>query len=93
MCETSAGRPQATVQWYKRSVSGGEVIIPGGSTNTEPSGTLVTTKRSLRYTASRADDGYKIYCNTNNGASLEVTSARKPVIHVLCKYVVLLLFF
>ncbi|WAR05471.1 HMCN1-like protein [Mya arenaria] len=68
-CKTSAGNPQATVEWYKDNDTPDRAddtkIVTGIETSTNASDSLIVTIGKLRLTVKRNDQG--VYCRANNG--------------------------
>ncbi|WAR06012.1 HMCN1-like protein [Mya arenaria] len=69
-CETSAGNPQATVEWYKDSGtldrSDDTHITTGKETDTSASGPLIVTIGRLTLTVQRNDHEVGVYCRAHN---------------------------
>ncbi|XP_052803399.1 hemicentin-1-like isoform X2 [Mya arenaria] len=72
-CETSAGNPQAIMEWYKDNgtpdMTDDTEIISGKETNTSASGTLSVTIGKLTLTVQRNDHEVGVYCRANNGGA------------------------
>ncbi|WAR06236.1 hypothetical protein MAR_021605, partial [Mya arenaria] len=70
-CETSAGNPQATVEWYKDHGTPGRAddieITSGKETYSRGSGSLIVTSGKLTLTVQGNDDGVGVYCRAENG--------------------------
>jgi hypothetical protein len=90
-CKTSGGLPAATVIWYKNggtsSQQGNEVAINSliWSSSINVNG-LEEVISNLKYTPSRNENGWRIYCKARNvvGQAL-IVSTRKPQLNVHCK--------
>ncbi|WAR05109.1 CONT-like protein, partial [Mya arenaria] len=86
--ETSAGNPQATVEWYKDNGTPSRAddteITTGKETDSSASGTLIVTIGKLTLTVQRNDHDVGVYCRANNGGAwlysssvvLDVTTVR-----------------
>ncbi|XP_052803972.1 hemicentin-1-like isoform X2 [Mya arenaria] len=78
-CETSAGNPQATVQWYKDNGTPDRaddtLITTGTETDTRASGSLIVTIGKLTLTVKRNDNEVGIYCSANNGGDWQYSSS------------------
>ncbi|WAR05849.1 NCAM2-like protein, partial [Mya arenaria] len=72
-CETSAGNPQAIVEWYKtngtQDRADGTLITTGTETNTRASGTFFVTIGKLTLTVQRNDHEVGVYCRANNSGN------------------------
>ncbi|WAR06600.1 HMCN2-like protein [Mya arenaria] len=72
-CVTSAGNPQATVEWYKDNGTPDRAddtrITTGIETDTSASGTLIVTIGKLTLTVQRNDHDLGVYCRANNGGN------------------------
>ncbi|XP_052803021.1 hemicentin-1-like isoform X2 [Mya arenaria] len=70
-CETSAGNPQASVEWYKDNGTLDRAddtpITTGIETDTSASGTIIVTIGKLTLTVQRNDHDVGVYCRANNG--------------------------
>ncbi|WAR06014.1 PXDN-like protein [Mya arenaria] len=70
-CETSAGNPQATVEWYKDSGTPDRAddthITTGTEIDTSASDTLIVTIGKLTLTVQKNDQEVGVYCRANNG--------------------------
>ncbi|XP_052803396.1 hemicentin-1-like isoform X2 [Mya arenaria] len=71
--ETSAGNPQATVEWYKDNGTPSRAddteITTGKETDSSASGTLIVTIGKLTLTVQRNDHDVGVYCRANNGGA------------------------
>ncbi|XP_052803975.1 hemicentin-1-like isoform X2 [Mya arenaria] len=78
-CETSAGNPQATMEWYKDNGTPDRtddtLIISGTETDTRASGTVIVTIGKLTLTAHRNDQEVRVYCRANNGGDWQYSSS------------------
>ncbi|XP_052804448.1 hemicentin-1-like isoform X3 [Mya arenaria] len=70
-CETSAGNPQAIVEWYKDNGTPDRAddteITTGKETDSKANGTLIVTIGKLTLTVQRNDHEEGVYCRANNG--------------------------
>ncbi|XP_052806385.1 hemicentin-1-like [Mya arenaria] len=70
-CETSAGNPQAIMEWYKDNGTPNRAddteITTGKETYTRASGTLIVTLGKLTLTVQGNDQEVGVYCRANNG--------------------------
>ncbi|XP_052804758.1 basal cell adhesion molecule-like isoform X2 [Mya arenaria] len=70
-CETSAGNPQATVEWYKDNGTLDRAddteITTGIEKDTRASGTLIVNIGKLTLSVLRSDQEVGVYCKANNG--------------------------
>ncbi|WAR05850.1 HMCN2-like protein [Mya arenaria] len=80
-CETSAGNPQAIVEWYKDNGTLDRAddtrITTGTETDTRASRTLIVTIGKLTLTVQRNDHEVGVYCRANNGGDW-VYSSNEP---------------
>ncbi|XP_060587107.1 nephrin-like [Ruditapes philippinarum] len=66
-CETSTSRPAANITWYKESTTGQKLVVTSKYFSTiESVGDLEKSTSELKYTPSRSDNTYKIYCQALN---------------------------
>ncbi|XP_060603838.1 synaptogenesis protein syg-2-like [Ruditapes philippinarum] len=66
-CQTSSSRPAANITWYRESTTGqNQVITSKVSSTTESAVNLEKSTSVLKYTPSRSDNRYKIYCQALN---------------------------
>ncbi|XP_060584060.1 nephrin-like, partial [Ruditapes philippinarum] len=66
-CETSTSRPATNITWYKESITGQKQMVTSNvSSTTDSVDGLEKSTSVLKYTPSRSDNTYKIYCQALN---------------------------
>ncbi|XP_052224942.1 hemicentin-2-like [Dreissena polymorpha] len=82
ICQTDWGEPAATVTWFK-SLEASDAAITIGITHVESNknGTIQVTS-TLRYTATRADTNYTVFCKATNGGVV-TQSVKKPLLAIM----------
>ncbi|XP_052248364.1 nephrin-like isoform X2 [Dreissena polymorpha] len=85
-CKTSWGKPAATVTWYKSSeiMGSSEVAITTGIVSSQSihQDRTIQVTSTLTYTASRTDNGYRVFCDATNGG-VAVQSTTRPQLDIL----------